>query len=246
MRGHTFSTFSRMMLLACIIFDLAAIVSFFAIFQWFIVLDPLKSIMMLLVLLSGLMLVNVALVFPGALLRKAGVAYSTAIIFLTLLYAVVSNTLSVIFVFGSGIWYVVWELLALAVFLCLFAVIGFFSKSASEDMTGEALEQTAKGLLQVRLMEIEEILITKRHEEGMQPVIDSFARLKERIQASTPFMRITNNRAVNDAENKISEKLEYLLASLEASKINPHSFDAQGLIEETRRLVVQREQLIIT
>ncbi|WP_438349278.1 hypothetical protein ACP8HI_00865 [Paenibacillus sp. FA6] len=245
MNRYNFSLSSRLIVLACLIFDIAMVISFFAFFGLFILIDPMKSILMLLVLLMGLVIINGAVAFPNVLLQKMGVAYSTYIIFLLILYVIVSNVLSVFLIAGSMLWYVVWELLVLALFLGLLAITGFFSKGISDDMSKVVVEQMVKQSLNMQLMDIEEMMIAKKHNDRMLPIIDLFAKLKERINASTPFMRISGNSAVSDVENQIRGNLEYLRTMIEASSTDNHADDAQGLIEETRRLIIRREQLMI-
>ena len=73
MGTRQFSLSSRLIVLACLIFDLAVITAFFAFFGWFTLLDPGKSMLMFLVLVLGLLLVNGAIASPNLLFKTIGV-----------------------------------------------------------------------------------------------------------------------------------------------------------------------------
>ncbi len=233
--------------LACLVFDIAAVMAFFKVFAWFSILAPGKSIVMLLVLLAGLAISNAAIVFPRILFKSMDVAYSASLIALLLVYAAAANLLSVFLIAGGIVWYVVWECLLLAAFLGLFSIVAFFSKRRSDDMDRARLEQSARGLLDAQLMEIEAAILAKRNDGGAPSVMHAFAKLKERIHASTPFARIADNHAVTEIEARIRTNLAALQQALDAGPTDLQAVhpEAEALIEETRRLVMNREQLII-
>lgn len=246
MSVNRFSLSGKLILLACLVFDLAIIIAFFAFFGWFTLLEPGKSMLMFLVLIFGLLLVNGAIASPNLLFKYLGVAYSTFIISIIILYAFFANILSIILISGSTVWYIVWELVVLTILIALLAVLSFFTKGLSEQNNKTTMERTAVNSIQMQLMNIDEVMFANQHNEDMKPIIEAFARLKERIHASTPFMRITDSVSVYDIESKIQDKLEGLRNLIETSISNHHAAtDVQGLIEETRRLIMQREQLFI-
>jgi type II secretory pathway pseudopilin PulG len=246
MGAKQFTLSSRLIVLACLVFDLAIITAFFALFGWFTLLDPVKSLLMFLVLILGLLLVNGAIASPNLLFKTIGVAYSTFMISLFILYAVIANVLSMILISGSTVWYIVWELIVLAILIGILAVISFFSRRVSDQIREATMEKTATNSIQMQLMNMDGIMFANQHNEGMKSIIEAFENLKERIHASTPFMRTNDNVSVYEIENKIQAKLEDLRILIETSLSDHHlAADAQGLIEETRRLIMQREQLLI-
>lgn len=127
------SSISMKKILGCLVFDAALIVAFFKGFGLFIIIDPAKSILILLTLLIGLMILNIEVVFSDMLFKSIGIPHSAATITLTVLYVIISNILSVFLIPGSIDWYIVWQLIIFAAFILSFAVIAAFSNTAAED-----------------------------------------------------------------------------------------------------------------
>jgi len=178
------------------------------------------------------------------LYKRIGVAYSASIVTVSILYAVASNVLSVFLLAGSTAWYIVWQLIILAVFMGLLSVIALFSKRAMDDINKDKREQIAKSSIKAQLLEIEADMNAKKDCEGMLDVINSFKILKERINASTPFGRIAGNEAVADIEDEIRSNLLRLQSSIRAEDLSKDNLaDIIKLIEDTRRLVVNREAM---
>jgi hypothetical protein len=119
--------------LGCLVFDAALIVAFFKVFGLFIIIDPVKSILILLTLLIGLMILNIEVVFSDMLFRSIGIPHCAATVTLTVLYVIISNILSVFLIPGSIAWYIVWQLIIFAAYILSFAVIATFSNTAAED-----------------------------------------------------------------------------------------------------------------
>src|SRR5690554_3354459 len=157
MGAKPFSLSSRLIVLACLVFDLAVITAFFAFFGWFTLLDPVKSMLMFLVLVLGLLLVNGAIAFPNLLFKTIGVAYTTFMISLIVLYAIIANVISIILISGSTVWFIVWELIALAILISLLAVMSFFTLGNSDQIKDTAMVQDAVQSLHVQLSNIEEV-----------------------------------------------------------------------------------------
>lgn len=130
---------------ACGIFDLAIIIWYCIHFSLFTLLSPGMSALVLFVLLIGLGIVNYTTIYQTTMQQRIGIAFATSLASLSIFYAIISNLLSFIFFTKDilylevDIWsYVIWELIVLAVFLGIYAVINSFaSKFASnnEDMT---------------------------------------------------------------------------------------------------------------
>lgn len=237
---------ARAMLLGCILFDAAIILMFFQGFSLFSILTPVKSLLMLVVLGIGLLILNIIAAFPHVLARKWGSVYAVALSGLGLLYAGVSNLFSVLLIHTGTITFVVWELLLLSVFLLLTSVILFFSNRRGKEVRRVQREQVAESMLGALLREIEELLHAKHAaHQSLTPLVRSFERLKERLQASTPFYRITGNPAVADIEQSIHNHLTTLHIDAKMNMSEEQAAQMQSLIQDIQRLVRQREQLIV-
>lgn len=232
-------------IIGCFIFDFALILAFFKAFGLFFIIAPDKSILMLLVLIVGLICFNGAIVFPRMLFKSMGIPYSAATSTLLVLYSILANIISVFLIKGSTVWYIVWELVVFAVFLVIFSVIAVFSKGATEDIIKAKKEQCDKTSIMLQLLEIEEILTSKEERQSILSILNLFKSLKERIQASTPFGRISGNSAVLGLENEIKNNLVSLQLDLQGNLTDKNLDELQKLIKDTLRLVINRETLNI-
>lgn len=232
--------FRLIKVLGCIIFDIAIILTYLKVFALFTLVSPVKSILALFILIVGLIILNAAIIVPSMLYKRIGIPYSLATVTLPVLYFMGSNIISVAFMPGSMVWYIVWELIIFAVFLVMFSVISVFSNNVAEDNSKAEKEKNDKIIITASLLEIENILKTKENEDGISQCIKNFKMLKERIQASTPFGRISGNSAVLEIENEIKENLELIKEGLEENSV-----EMQKLIERTQRLAINREALIV-
>ncbi|MGE4282669.1 MAG: hypothetical protein AB7G87_03020 [Clostridia bacterium] len=240
-----FSVSRILRLLGCLVLDIAVLVAFFKVFAFFSILAPAKSVLMLMVLLIGLIVSNGAIVFPDILFRKIGIAFPTSIIILSVMYTIVSNILSVFLIAGSIIWYIVWELSIFAVFIGVFSIIASFSKRAWDDIKRVELEQDEKNSINVQLMEIEAAIIAKQNDDGILPIFNSFKELKRRMNASTPFGRMAGNSKAIDIENVIKSNLVSVQSKIQSNLTDEGLADVQRLLDDTRRLVVNREAINI-
>lgn len=231
-------------LVGCLIFDIAVIMAFFEAFSFFTLLNPMKSVLALLFLLVSLAAINGAVIFPGMLYKRIGIAYSASIITVSILYAVLSGVLTAFLIAGSTVWYIFWQLILLAAFIGMLSVIALFSKRGLDDATRNEREQVESSSVRARLLEIEADLNAKKDLDGMTDVINSFRILKERINASTPFGRIAGNEAVAEIEDKIKFGLLQLQSRIRSENFSEDSLkDILKLIEDIRRLVINREAM---
>jgi hypothetical protein len=120
-------------ILACLVFDTVLIVAFFKVFGLFIIIDPVKSILIFFTLFIGLMILNIEVVFSEMLFKSTGIPHCVATVTLTVLYVIISNTLSGFLISGSIVWYIVWQLIIFASFILSFALIAKFSNTAAQD-----------------------------------------------------------------------------------------------------------------
>ncbi|MFD0682273.1 MULTISPECIES: hypothetical protein [unclassified Paenibacillus] len=240
MRYFNFSNFGLYRLLAVLVFDIAIIVGFYSIFSALFILAPMKLVIMSLVLFAGLLFFSGAVVFPN-LFGRGSIPYPISIIVVSILYLAVSNLISVAFIMGNIVWYICWELFIFAILIGVLSTITYFSNRESEDST--QLEKSEKTNINMQLMIIEASLNAKKNNEGILPIIQSFKVLKERINASTPFGRITGNSAVYELENTIRDNLEFIQLHIRSNAIDKNIADIQSLIDETRHLIVNREAL---
>ncbi|TAH63852.1 MAG: hypothetical protein EWM50_01250 [Gottschalkiaceae bacterium] len=231
--------------LGCIIFDIAIILGFYRAFGLFFIIAPDKSALMLLFLLLGLALLNAVIIFPRPFFKVLGAPYSISIIILTVFYVLISNTLSILFIGGALVGYLVWQLILIAAYLVIFALILFFVGKVEEDNIRDEKEQRDKTLIKLYLMNIEAALGEKENGEEASRILTLFKSLKERINASTPFGRITNNFAVLDLEEKIKRNLISIEEILKIDLNEDNLLELEKLLESTKNLVINRESLNI-
>lgn len=238
-------SFKSLKTIGCLIFDIALILAYFKGLGLFALIFPIKSILIFFVLLVGLVALNGAVICPSMLFKRIGVPYCASAVTMSVLYAIVSNIFSIIFVSGSTVWYIVWELIVFAVFIVIFSIVGAFSKSAAQELAKAVKEQNDKTIIMEQLLEIENILTVKENQDDILQCRKVFKKLKERIQASTPFGRISGNSSVLEIENQIKNKLESLKVSLHGNLTYEDLIEMEKLIEDIRRLVINRETLNI-
>lgn len=232
----------------CLVFDIAIVIAFIKVFSIFTIINPVKSGLMFVVLLTALLVINCAIFFPYILFKRIGIVYSTSVIILLLAYAVAANIISVAFISGSTMWYIVWELILLAALLGLLSVIALFSDHIAEDIKRDDKEQEASKLIKIQLMELESTIMAKENDEGFLSIINSFKALKERINYSTPFGRFSGeNRVMEvlDIENTIKNNLVLMQSKLETDISEEGLSKIKKLMDDTLRLVKSRESLNI-
>lgn len=229
--------------IGCLIFDIAVIIAFFQTFSLFTVLMPIKSILMLLFLLLGIVTLNVAIAFPRVVFDKVGIPYSTSIIVLFILYAVSANVLSAFLIVGSITGYIVWELILFAVFLLVLSFLVSFARKASENTEKVQQEQSAKISINLQLVRIETAINAMDYNNSA--LSDSYQALKERLNASTPFERVTDNQAVTDVENMIKANLQNILSCISTDSEEKEVASIQKQLDNTRQLLINRERLIV-
>jgi len=229
----------------CFIFDIAVILAFFKVVGLFFIIAPGKSIFMLLVLIVGLLIFNASILLPSRLFKNIGIPYSAATVTLLLLYVFIANIISIFFITGSTVWYIVWELIVFAVLLVILSIIFTFLKGSVENTVRIEKEQADKTSVMLQLLKIEEILNEKEIKDDILAIINLFKALKERIQMSTPFGRISGNKVILELESKIMDNLVSLQEGLEVDLADKNKIELQKLIEDTRELVKNRETLNI-
>lgn len=245
MNKDNYSISKLLRLIGCFVFDIAMIIAFFKAFAFFSILAPVKSVLMLIVLLIGLAALNCAILIPDMLLKKLGVAFTAAIESLLIAYAVAANIISVYLISGSVVWYIVWQLIILSVLIVLISIIVSFAGRESENIKEAETEEITKSQINLQILNIENAIMSKENSEDISQIKNSFKALKERINASTPFGRITGNSAVLDIENRIKKNLKNLQSMLESALTDESMAEINKLLEETRRLVINREALNI-
>jgi hypothetical protein len=97
----------------------------------------------------------------------------------------------------------------------------------------------------LQLLEIEDAFTLKEDQESIMECLKLFKSLKERIQASTPFGRIIGNKAVDKVENEIKNNLVSFRVSFQENSTDKNLVQLQKMLEDTKRLVINREKLNI-
>lgn len=233
-------------ILGCLAFDAALIIAFYKAFGLFDTITTDKSIVMLLVLIIGLIIINGTIIFPTVLLTKLGIQYSGSATMFLILYAIIANVLSIYLIKGSITWYIIWELIILSVFIIAFSRVTAVSEVLAKDVIKIEKEQADKFSVAMHLLEIERLLKANENKDEFKSSIDLFMALKERIQSSTPFGRITGNNAVLEIEHQIKDNLVSLQSGFQEELTDKDRIvELQQLIEDTRRHVINRETLNI-
>lgn len=242
--GNSLSS-KTLLIIACIIFDIAVITGYFLHFSLFNLLYIDMSVLILLVLLISLGLINAAIIGQGALYNKIGVAYANAFLALSIIYAVIANSLSfilfarkIIYPQNGTVRYVIWQLVVLATFIGICSIMNHFANRSAFQLDYVQTEQSAKNAINFQLLTIEALA-------GDPDINVSFKKLKERILASTPFGRIRDNQIVYQMEGQISNNLAAIKANLEQGLGDENKLNILKLIDNTHTLVVNREKLII-
>lgn len=243
MNYNKISSIDIMKGIGCCIFDFAAILAYFQIFGLFLIVAPVKSVLILLVLFAGLISINGAVIFPSMIFKSIGVPYSAAISTFFVLYAMISNIASVFLIPTSTIWYLACELMIFAIFVIMISVVVSFSKASEKELIINKRENEEKTSIILQLQEIEASI--NEDQKAILPCINSFNLLKERIKASTPFGRINDNIAVLEIENQIKSNLLSIKDGFQESLTDENINKLQKLIEDTRKLVINRETLNI-
>jgi hypothetical protein len=245
MNNSKLSSNDMLKTLGCFIFDFALILAYFKVFGLFFIINPGKSILILFVLLVGLIIFNGAVIFPSMLFKRIGIPHSASIATVFVLYAIVANILSIFLIPGSIVWYIVWELIIFATFIVTFSIIVAFSRNVLEDNIKAEKEQADKTSIMLQLLEIDDLFIAKGNQKAILQCFDCFKALRERIEFSTPFGRISGNNAVLEVEDKIKNNLVSLKVGLQGNLTDKNLVELQSLVEGTRRLVINRETLNI-
>ena len=245
MRTSSLSMAQLLRIASCIVFDIAVLIAYFNIFSIFTVIEPVRSILMLLVLLMGLTAINAAVLYYNQLTIRFGIVHTTAIILVSFAYGFIANLVSVLAIPASTTYYVVWELIIIAAFLSVLSIINVFAQKVMSDNRRDEIEQTASQSVLVQLMDVEATLLTRKYSNNILPVQRSFKELKERIQASTPFGRVIGNRNMIDIEKAVQSNLEYISLQTKLDLSDTDISDLQRMLDETRRLVINREALNI-
>lgn len=246
MRVDEFSISKLLKLLSCFLIDVAVILGYIKVFSLFTALEPAKSIFLLLILLASLFILNAAIFFPYMLFKRIGVTYSAAFIMLSVGYALAANLIALLFISISLIGLIVCELVVLGVLLGIFAVIASFANKVSETTEMDQIEQVAKISIDLQLIDIEAALAARAEDEGMVTIQRSFKALRERINASTPFGRVSGgNRKMIEIENAVRSNLEYIHLQVKSALPEKNASSIKQLLDETLRLVMNREALNI-
>lgn len=245
MNDNKTSSISALKILGCVIFDIAIIFGFYRIFGLFYIIAPGRSSLVLLFLLLGLAIFNGVILFSSTIFNRFGVPYSASLIVLTILYVLISNILSIFLINGTIIGYLVWQLILLAIYFLILALVISFTRKIDRDSARDANEQIENNLVKLYLINVETALEEKENQESISTCLSLFRSLKERINASTPFGRIIDNFTVIELEQKIKKNLLTAEEILKEELSDNNLVMFEKLLENTKRMVINRESLIV-
>lgn len=245
MNNNDFSMTKLLKIAGCFLFDIAILLAFYHGFSLFAILEPGKSVAMLFTLILGLGIINAAILVPEKFARRFGIVHTSSVILLSFLYAIIANLLSGFLIAGSIFWFIVWELIIFSLFIFSISIIGFFAKRTSLERERDTFERGHSQSILAQLMDIENVLHSKRGNPDFSQVLQSFKELKERIQASTPFGRIVDNHSIIEIEQTVRNNLQFIFLQ---SKLDDADSDPEQMIrtlDDTHRLIKNRELLNI-
>ncbi|MCR8657828.1 hypothetical protein [Paenibacillus endoradicis] len=229
---------------ACFILDAALIVSFTYFFALFSILNPAKSTLMLIVLLCGLAIWNLVILAPREVMNKLGIAYSVFVLSLLAIYPFISIIVSILLLQANTVWYFTAQLLIAFVFIMLVAIVLPFGKKQEAEREAQEQVAAAGDRLSLLLIQIDDVVGDHANTDNYFTMHDQFARLKERLHASTPFSKVNQKIIVSEMEREIIDELHTLYQRLKPEQ--EHNIVAiQATMEQIQRLVKHREQLLI-
>ncbi|GAA4845225.1 hypothetical protein GCM10023310_23940 [Paenibacillus vulneris] len=231
--------------LAAAAFDIAVIFGVMTLLSEAFLLEPEKQAIAGMVLAAGLIAVNGILVRPQLFFRNSSFPYCVSMIMLTVAYLLISNLISILFISGSVLGYIGWELFLFALYAALYAILLFFARQDSDDRLRTKLERDVKHTIQAQLSTIEEALRDKEPNPAAASIWKAFKLLKERFQASTPFGRIAGSSQIMELEHRVQVNLDFLQLHMKSSLHEGNLNDILKLIEETHMLLNHREALNI-
>lgn len=235
----------NLMLVGCLIFDFALILAFLKIFGSFFIVSFSKSLCAMLVLLLGLVASNVAVVAPNIQSKNVNLPFSNAISVLLILYACIANAASVFLLTGSIVRYIVWQLIVLAIFLILLSVTMAYLKRGITEVANVEKEQMQVKILKLQVLRIDNLFTEKMGDPNILSVLPLFTSLRERALASTPFGRIVGNNEVAEIEEQVMKNFLELEDMLSGDFADNRLIEVRNLLEETKRLIINREALNI-
>jgi len=231
-------------LIACFILDAALIVSFTYFFALFSILDPIKSTLMLIVLICGLAIWNLVILAPREVMNKLGIAYSVFVLSLLSIYPFISIIASILLLQVNTVWYFTTQLLIAFVFIMIVAIVLPFGKKQEAEREADEQVAAAGDRMSLLLMQIDDVVGDHARTDNYYSIHDQFARLKERLHASTPFSKVNQKIIVSEMEREIIDELHTLYQRLKPEQ--EHNFVAiQATMEQILSLVKHREQLLI-
>ena len=178
MNNSKLSPIEVIRVIGCLIFDIAIILAFFKIFGLFFIIAPERSMLVLLFLFAGLISINGGVIFPGMLFKNMGIPYSVSVSTVLVLYAIIANVTSILLIPASIIWYLVCELIILAIFVMIFSVIASFAKASEKEIVSIEKEQLEKASIMMQLLEIERTIAEVEDQKSIVACINSFKALK--------------------------------------------------------------------
>lgn len=124
-----FSSIDMLQILGGLIFDIAIILAFLNMFGLLFITQPAKFIMAFLVLIIGIIALNLSIIFAKFSYKNIGIPYSSSLIVLSLFYFLISNGITIFLIAFGTIFYIVFELIILALFIFILTTILMFSKA---------------------------------------------------------------------------------------------------------------------
>ena len=237
--------FSVLKIASCCFLDIAIVLAYFKIFSLYVLISPVKSTIILAILLITLAIINIVIIASNLLNQMLGVQYYIAIVFVSTAYAILANIIALVIIPGGISTLIIWEFLLLALLLGIVSILFKFSTKIYRGKENDSIERKNTDLINIRILNLEELIRKKVEDDLGEEVKIKFRRLKERINASTPFGRKiqTSNSLAYEYENKILDNLDLIEDSLINSSNN--MLEILDIINETLEFVKMREKLIV-
>lgn len=230
---------------ALLVYDVIICLLFFSV--WTILNLPLLP-WAILAVFGSLVLLNGAVLLSGLMNKSLGLPFTASVMIATILYSLVIVGFTWLnYPIIKPKWYVILTLVFFLIYLAVMTGLYMSARSKRGEITGQETEKQSSGNLSLLLLSIDSNLQNQQNQLApglLQPASQAFSRLRERMQASTPFGRVTRPE-IASLENYILTELGQINAWIQT--INAPE-GVTGLAASFNRIydvVVKKEKMIV-
>ena len=230
---------------ALLVYDIVICLLFFSV--WTILNLPLLP-WAILAVFGSLVLLNGAVLLSGLMNQSCGLPFTASAMIATIIYNLVIVGFTWInYLAITPKWYVFLTLVFFLVYLAVMTGLYLSARSKQGEISGQAAEKQSAVNLSLLLLSIESNLQSQQIQLApglLQPASEAFNRLRERIQASTPFGRVTRPEVVN-LENYILTELGQINAWIQSVNAPEGVTGLAASFNRVHDVVVKKEKMIV-